>query len=104
MIQPPPALSHENHVSRYDTVYVEIYASARKHGVADLDMRHAIEQAVAVGEQEDGRVLYLGPTRAGNLLEVVTVLREDGTEIVIHAMPMRRAYESFLRTRGDTDD
>jgi hypothetical protein len=32
-------------------------------------------------------VLNLGPDRAGNLLEVVSVVREDGSEIVIHAMP-----------------
>lgn len=46
---------------------MDIYASARKHGVDDSDIRHAVEQAVAVGDQEDGKVLYLGPDRAGNL-------------------------------------
>jgi len=90
-------------VSRYDIGYVDIYASARKHGVDDSDIRHAVEQAVAVGEQEDGKVLYLGPDRAGNLLEIVSVVRDDGTEIVIHAMRMRRGYESFLRQKGATD-
>jgi hypothetical protein len=50
---------------------VEIYGSARKHGVADDDIAHAIEHALAVGEQADGKVLYLGPDRAANLLEVV---------------------------------
>ena len=83
---------------------VDIYASARKHGVDDSDIRHAVEQAVAVGEQEDGKVLYLGPSRAGNLLEVVAVVCEDGAEIVIHAMRMRRSYESFLGGKAATDD
>ncbi len=83
---------------------MDIYASARKHGVDDSDIRHAVEQAVAVGEQEDGKVLHLGPDRAGNLLEIVSVVRDDGTEIVIHAMRMRRGYESFLRQKGATDD
>jgi hypothetical protein len=55
-------------------------------------------------EQDDGKVLYLGPDRAGNLLEVVSVLRDDGTEIVIHAMRMRRKYEPLLRGEGDADD
>jgi hypothetical protein len=36
-------------------------------------------------------------------LEVVSVLRDDGTEIVIHPVWMRRSYESFLRERGETD-
>ncbi len=56
-----------------------------------------------VGEQDDAKVLYLGPDRAGNLLEVVLVLRDDGTEIVIHAMRMRRIYEPFLRDKGVDD-
>jgi hypothetical protein len=36
-------------------------------------------------------VLDLGPDRAGNILEVVSMLRDDGSEIVIHAMRMRVA-------------
>lgn len=82
---------------------MEIYDSARKHGVADDDIEHAVNFALAAGEQDDGKVLYLGPDRAGNLLEVVTVARDDGTEIVIDAMGMRRAYEPFLRGKGDAD-
>ncbi len=91
-------------VSRYDILHVEIFASARKHGVADDDIAHAIEHALAVGEQDDGKVLYLGPDRAANLLEVVSILREDGSEIVIHAMAMRAKYEPFLRGEGDSND
>ncbi len=82
---------------------MDIYASARKHGVDDSNIRHAVEQAVAVGEQDDGKALYRGPDRAGNLLEIDSVVRDDGTEIVIHAMRMRRGYESFLRQKGATD-
>jgi hypothetical protein len=83
--------------------YVEIYASAHKHGIADADILHAIDHALAVGEQSDAKVLYLGPDRAGNLLEVVSVARDDESEIVIHAMRMRPKYEPFLRGEGGTD-
>ncbi|MGH9032946.1 MAG: hypothetical protein ACRDZV_12540 [Acidimicrobiia bacterium] len=83
--------------------HVEIYASARKHGIPDDEIVHAIEHAVAVGEQADGKVLYLGPDRAGNLLEVVSVVRDDESEIVIHAMRMRAKYEPFLRGEGGSD-
>jgi hypothetical protein len=82
---------------------VEIYRSARRHGIADEDILHAAEHALAVGEQDDGTVLYLGPDRAGNLLEVVSVVRDDGSEIVIHAMRMRAKYEPFLHGEGDSD-
>lgn len=56
-------------VSRHDIRHVEIYDSARKHGIADEDIEHAINHAVVVGEQDDAKVLYLGPDRAGNLLD-----------------------------------
>ncbi len=82
---------------------MEIYKSARKHGIDDIDIAHAVDNAVAVGEQDDGKVLYLGPDRSGNFLEIVSVLRDDGTEIVIHAMRMRRIYESFRHDKGDPE-
>ncbi len=82
---------------------MEIYASARKHGIDDEDIAHAIEHALAAGEQEDGKVLYLGPDRSANLLEVVSLLRDDGSEIVIHAMRMRAKYKPFLRGEGESD-
>lgn len=82
---------------------MEIYESAHRHGVADEDILHAVEHALAAGEQADGKVLYFGPDRAANLLEVVSVLRDDGSEIAIHAMRMRAKYEPFLRGKGDTD-
>ena len=47
---------------------------------------------------------YLGPEKSGNLLEVVTVRRDDATEIVIHAMKMRRMYEPLLHEVGGTHD
>jgi hypothetical protein len=37
-------------------------------------------------------------------LEVVSVRRDDGTEIVIHAMVMRPGYEPFLRGKELDDD
>jgi hypothetical protein len=82
---------------------VAIYASARRHGITDEDIEHAVDYALAIGEQDDGKVLSLGPDRAGNVLEVVSMLRDDGSEIVIHAMRMRAKYQPFLRGEGDTD-
>jgi hypothetical protein len=42
------------------------------------------------------RELRLGPDRAGNLLEVVVLLLDDGDELVIHAMRMRPRYRGLL--------
>jgi hypothetical protein len=65
--------------------------SARKHGVADEDIRHAIDHALAIedaGEDPD-RWLVIGPDRAGNLLEVVVFATTEGAQLAIHAMKMR---------------
>jgi len=63
-----------------------------------------LEHALVPADEDDtGRVLYLGPDRPGNLLEMVTVLRDDGTEIVSHAMAMRRIYEPLLGEIGERD-
>jgi hypothetical protein len=77
---------------------VEIHDSARKHGVADEDILHAVDHALAIqdaGEDPD-RWLVLGPDRAGNLLEVVILTTVEGLQLVIHSMPMRTKYRRLL--------
>lgn len=78
---------------------MEIHRSARKHGVADEDILHAIDHALAIediGEDPD-RWLILGPDRAINMLEVVVLITSEGAQLAIHAMPMRPIYERLLR-------
>jgi hypothetical protein len=77
---------------------VEIHSAARRHGIADDDMLHAIEHAFAVedlGEDPD-RWLIIGPDRAANPLELVVLITAEGTEMIIHAMPMRPTYRRLL--------
>jgi hypothetical protein len=75
---------------------VEIHPSARKHGIADEDIEHAVSNAMTIDDQENDTRLYLGPSRTADLLEVVTILRADGTELAIHAMRMRPKYRRLL--------
>ena len=77
---------------------MEIRASARRHGVADDDMLHAIEHALAVEDlaEDPDRWLVLGPDRAANLLEVIVLVTREGDELIIHAMPLRRADRRLL--------
>lgn len=79
---------------------MEIHASARKHGVDDEDIRHAVNQAMTIDDQDDDTRLYLGPARSAELLEVVTIVRDDGSELAIHAMPMRPKYRDRLLPGG----
>ena len=77
---------------------MEIHDSARKHGVVDKDIHHAIDHALAIedaGEDPD-RWLLIGPDRAGNLLEVVVLMTVEGTQLAIHAMPMRAKFRRLV--------
>jgi hypothetical protein len=75
---------------------VEIHPSARKHGIADGDIEHATRNAMTIDDLEDDLRLYLGPARNADLLEIVTVVRDDATELAIHAMKMRPKYQRLL--------
>jgi len=57
---------------------VEIHSSARKHGVADEDIEHAIDNVMSIDDQDDDTRLYLGPARNADLLEVVTIIATMG--------------------------
>lgn len=61
---------------------------ARKHGVSDDDIRHAIDHAVRVHAM-DGYLLLVGPRRDGQLLGVGY---NPGADRVFHAMPARAKY------------
>jgi hypothetical protein len=75
---------------------VEIHPSARKHGIADDDIEHATAHAMVIEEQDDDTRLYLRPSRSAGLLEVVTIVRENGSELAIHAMNMRAGYQRLV--------
>jgi hypothetical protein len=50
----------------------------------------------ATEDQDDDTRLYLGPARNAALLEVVTIVRDYGSELAIHAMTMRRKQQRLL--------
>jgi hypothetical protein len=73
---------------------VDIEASARKHGVRDDDMLHAIRHHWRAFETDDPAVtMFIGPTTSGEPLEIGVVTDDEGTA-VIHAM---RARPKFLK-------
>lgn len=77
---------------------MEVHPSARKHGVVDEDIRHAVDHALAIedaGEDPD-RWLVIGPDRAGNLLEVVVLVPNEGAQLAIHAMRMRAKFRRLI--------
>jgi hypothetical protein len=75
---------------------VEIHPSARKHAIADEDIEHATNHAMAIEDEDDDTRLYIGPARDAELLEVITIVRDDRPELAIHAMKMRDKYRRLL--------
>ena len=75
---------------------MQIHPSARKHGIADEDIEHAMRNAMAIDNLDDDLRLHLGPARDASPLEIVSVVRDDESELVIHAMPMRPKYRRLL--------
>ncbi|HEY6771424.1 MAG TPA: hypothetical protein VI035_03130 [Solirubrobacterales bacterium] len=51
---------------------------------------------MSIDDQEDDTRLYLDPARNADLLEIVTIVRDDGSELAIHAMRMRPKYRRLL--------
>jgi hypothetical protein len=64
----------------------------------DEDMLHALDNSIVVEDLDvdPNRWLVVGPDRAANLLEVIVLLTEEGTEMIIHAMPLRAVYRKLL--------
>ena len=74
---------------------IEILPTARKHGVSDDDIRHALSNAVFdYPHRGDHEVtMAIGPARNGvTMLEVGYLMTQDGLLVVIHAMRARRRY------------
>jgi hypothetical protein len=70
--------------------------SARRHGIADDDMLHAVRNATGTGNLGDGLTMFIGPARDATLLEVGVVDGDDGP-VIVHALKARPKY---LRWKG----
>lgn len=71
---------------------VEILESARKHQVADDDIRHAVANAIRHHDLDDGLVMIVGPDTTGALVEVGLVASDDTGPLIVHAMPAREKF------------
>src|SRR6266702_2394173 len=69
----------------------DIAPSARKHGIDDEDMRHALRNPLRVAELDDDLTMFTGPARDGTLLEV-GVADTDLGPLIVHAMQARPKF------------
>lgn len=70
--------------------------SARKHGVADEDITHALRLPLRVIELDEVKTLVIGPDQTGRFLELVVADLEGDDPRVIHAMPIRPKFIKHL--------
>lgn len=70
-----------------------VLESATRHGVNEDDARHAWAFAIDTYTIGEGMVMYIGPSRSGELLEV-GVVEWHSVLAIVHAMPAR---PKFLR-------
>jgi hypothetical protein len=76
---------------------VEVADSARKHGIADADIVHAVRMQLRAVRQSADRTLLIGVDRTGRLLELVLLDATDAEPAcVIHAMELRPKFYKFL--------
>lgn len=73
-----------------------LHETAFRHDISEADIEHVLKHPMRVIERDDRSFLYLGPGRNAELLEVITVLRADETELAIHAMKIRPRYANLL--------
>lgn len=77
---------------------MRIMASARKHGIDDVDILHALAHMIRYREQEyhgELRVFVIGADRIGRFLELVLVPADELTRI-IHADVLRPGHYEYL--------
>ena len=86
---------------------MEIHRSARRHGVSDADILHAVDHPVVVvdvdPDADPPKVLVIGPDISGNLLELFVLELADDRLLTIHAMPLRRSFHGLLPKPKDRD-
>ena len=75
---------------------LRIHPAARKHGISEADIKHAVKHAMTIEKSDDWTRLYIGPGCDATLLEVITVTRGRRSEMAIHAMKMRPKCKRIL--------
>lgn len=79
---------------------MDVEPAARKHGVDDDDMFHAVRHHWRAFETDDPAVtMFIGPSMAGEALEI-GVVEDDAGAAVIHAMAAR---SKFLKGGGRSE-
>ena len=75
---------------------VRIGAPARKHGVGDADIMHAVRTAIRKIDMDDDLTMLIGPASDGAPLELGVLGLDSHDPVIIHALPLRAKFYRFL--------
>ena len=75
-----------------------IIESARKHGISNTDITYVFENAVnsIIIEELPLKVMLFGFDTSGRALEIGYFVNDDGVEVIMHAMKLRKNYQKYL--------
>gem|GEM_PF-304301 len=88
-------LSACKHQTTY-IVFMRIGEPARRHGLADEDMQHAVRNALRRTDMDEGLTMFIGPARDGTLLEIGVLDFEGDDPVILHAMRLRSKFYPLL--------
>ncbi|HEY2719338.1 MAG TPA: hypothetical protein VGI52_06890 [Solirubrobacteraceae bacterium] len=71
---------------------MRIVQTARKHGIADDDMFHAVRNPIAQWQLDDDFTMRVGPAHNGEPLEVGVLGIDTDDPVIVHAMRTRPQY------------
>ncbi len=72
---------------------------ARKHGVSDADIWHAVRTATQKIDMDDGLTMLIGPARDGTPLEIGVLDLSEEDPVIIRAMRLRPKFYPFINQR-----
>jgi len=78
---------------------VRIGNPARKHGITDPDIWHAVRHVMRLIAMDEDLTMLIGPATDSALLEIGVVDLDGEDPVVIHAMTLRPRFHRFLQPR-----
>lgn len=75
---------------------MRIGGPARRHGVGDADIEHAVRNSLRWVDMDDDLTMLIGPAHDGTLLEIGVLDIAGDDAVVVHAMPLRPKFHRSL--------
>ncbi len=80
---------------------MRIAGPARKHGVGDADIWHAIRTATHKIDMDEDLTMLIGPAHDGTPLEIGLLDISGEDPVIIHAIRLRPKFYPFISRGGD---